>query len=161
MGNPRGVKRDFAALEKRRFGAVKLFKNGMSVVGVGRDPAKLKKLEAEIGDPSRIATISVDIASDEAPQSIVNLALERFGGITYLVNNAGLGSPKPLHETDDAMLDEFLGVMLRAPFQPTCASGRSALSLNGISSVSATHLKWWPMYLEASVSMSSLYLLAA
>jgi NAD(P)-dependent dehydrogenase (short-subunit alcohol dehydrogenase family) len=34
-----------------------------------------------------------------------------------LVNNAGLGSPKPLHETDDAMFDHFVGVMLRAPFR--------------------------------------------
>jgi NAD(P)-dependent dehydrogenase (short-subunit alcohol dehydrogenase family) len=34
-----------------------------------------------------------------------------------LINNAGIGSPKPLHETDDATLDHFLGVMLRAPFR--------------------------------------------
>ncbi len=90
---------------------------GMAIVGVGRDPAKLKALEEEINDPDKLATLSVDIAADEAPQAIVNLALERFGRIDFLVNNAGLGSPKPLHETDDASLDLFLGVMLRAPFR--------------------------------------------
>jgi NAD(P)-dependent dehydrogenase (short-subunit alcohol dehydrogenase family) len=90
---------------------------GMAVVGVGRDPDKLVRLEAEIGDPARVATLSVDIASDDAPQAIVNLALERFGGINFLVNNAGIGSPKPLHETDDQTLDHFLGIMLRAPFR--------------------------------------------
>ncbi len=90
---------------------------GMAVVGVGRDPDKLAALEAELGDPERVATLSVDIATDEAPQAIVNLALERFGGISYLVNNAGIGSPKPLHETDDDTLDHFLGIMLRAPFR--------------------------------------------
>ncbi len=90
---------------------------GVAVVGVGRDPDKLVRLEAEIGDPARVATLSVDIAADEAPQAIVNLALERFGGINYLINNAGIGSPKPLHETDDATLDHFLGIMLRAPFR--------------------------------------------
>ena len=34
-----------------------------------------------------------------------------------MVNNAGIGSPKPLHETDDKTLDFFLDVMLRAPFR--------------------------------------------
>jgi meso-butanediol dehydrogenase / (S,S)-butanediol dehydrogenase / diacetyl reductase len=90
---------------------------GMAIVGIGRDPAKLAALESEINDPDRIATLSVDIASDEAPQAIVKLALDRFGRIDYLINNAGIGSPKPLHETDDETLDHFLGIMLRAPFR--------------------------------------------
>jgi len=97
--------------------AKQLVDMGMAVVGVGRDPGKLANLENEIGDPGRVATLAVDIAADDAPQSIVNLALERFGQINFLVNNAGLGSPKPLHETDDDTLDHFLGVMLRAPFR--------------------------------------------
>jgi meso-butanediol dehydrogenase / (S,S)-butanediol dehydrogenase / diacetyl reductase len=90
---------------------------GMAIVGVGRSADKLKLLEDSIADPDRLATISVDIAADDAPSRIVRLALERFGRIDFLINNAGLGSPKPLDETDDAMLDEFLGVMLRAPFR--------------------------------------------
>jgi len=90
---------------------------GMAIVGVGRDPAKLAALESGIADPQRVATLAVDIATDQAPQAIVTLALERFGRVDFLVNNAGLGSPKPLHETDDATLDRFLGVMLRAPFR--------------------------------------------
>lgn len=97
--------------------AVRLAKSGMSVVGVGRSPEKLTRLETEIDDPTRVATLAIDVAAQEAPACIVKAALERFGRIDYLINNAGLGSPKPLHETDDAMLDEFLGVMLRAPFR--------------------------------------------
>ena len=97
--------------------AKQLHEAGMSVVGVGRDAAKLATLEREINDSQRLATLSIDIATDEAPQAIVNLALERFGRIDFLINNAGLGSPKPLHETDDESLDLFLGVMLRAPFR--------------------------------------------
>jgi meso-butanediol dehydrogenase/(S,S)-butanediol dehydrogenase/diacetyl reductase len=94
-----------------------LNEKGMAIVGVGRSPDKLKVLEETIADPARLATISVDISADDAPKQIVNLALDRFGRIDFLINNAGLGSPKPLDETDDAMLDEFLGVMLRAPFR--------------------------------------------
>ncbi len=97
--------------------ALQLHGGGMAIVGVGRDPAKLETLARELDDPARLATLAVDIAADEAPQAIVDLALARFGRIDFLINNAGLGSPKPLHETDDETLDNFLGVMLRAPFR--------------------------------------------
>lgn len=97
--------------------AKQLYDMGMAIVGVGRDPEKLAHLESEIGDTERLATLSVDIAADEAPQAIVKLALERFGRIDFLINNAGIGSPTPLHETDDETLDRFLGIMLRAPFR--------------------------------------------
>ena len=90
---------------------------GMAVVGIGRDPAKLAALEAEIADPARVATLSVDVTDKDAPQRIVALALERFGRIDFLINNAGAGSPKPLDETDDEMLDAFLDLMLKAPFR--------------------------------------------
>ncbi|MEO7657967.1 MAG: SDR family oxidoreductase [Sphingomicrobium sp.] len=97
--------------------AKKLYDAGMAIVGIGRDLAKLATLEAAIGNPDRLATLSIDVTANDAPQRIVALALERFGRIDFLVNNAGAGSPKPLHETDDATLDGFLDVMLRAPFR--------------------------------------------
>lgn len=90
---------------------------GMAIVGAGRDPAKLQTLTDTIGDPARVATLSVDVTDDDAPRRIVELALERFGAIDFLINNAGAGAPKPLHETDDANLDYFLSLMLRAPFR--------------------------------------------
>ena len=90
---------------------------GTAIVGVGRDTGKLAALEAEIGDAGKVATISVDVTSDDAPRAIVALALERFGRIDYLVNNAGVGSPKPVHEASDADFDSFIDIMLRAPFR--------------------------------------------
>jgi meso-butanediol dehydrogenase / (S,S)-butanediol dehydrogenase / diacetyl reductase len=90
---------------------------GMAIVGVGRDEAKLDALATSLGAGAPLATLSVDVTDDDAPARIAALALERFGRIDFLINNAGAGSPKPLHETDDAMLDAFLGVMLRAPFR--------------------------------------------
>ena len=96
---------------------IMLAKNGMAVLGVARSAEKLGKLEKAIGDPARVATLAVDIMADDAPTRIVEAALARWGRIDFLINNAGVGSPKPLHETDDASLDYFLGLMLRAPFR--------------------------------------------
>ena len=97
--------------------ATKLAEAGMAVLGTGRDAHRLGDLEQAIGEPDRVATVAVDLTADEAPQQIVRAALERWGRIDFLVNNAGVGSPKPLHETDDESLDYFLGLMLRAPFR--------------------------------------------
>jgi meso-butanediol dehydrogenase/(S,S)-butanediol dehydrogenase/diacetyl reductase len=94
-----------------------LHEAGMAVVGVGRDKAKLAALESAINDPARLLTLSVDLTAKEAPQLIVAQTLEKFGRIDFLINNAGIGSPKPLHETDDDTLDQFLDIMLRAPFR--------------------------------------------
>lgn len=97
--------------------ATKLAEMGMAVVGTGRDEARLAELASAVGDPDRIATIAVDLTDDDAPRRIVDLAVGRWGHIDFLINNAGVGSPKPLHETDDETLDYFLGLMLRAPFR--------------------------------------------
>lgn len=97
--------------------AVKLAEMGMAVVGVGRDEDRLAELAKAVGDDDRVVTIGIDLTSDDAPSRIVDLAVQRWGHIDFLVNNAGVGSPKPLHETDDESLDYFLGLMLRAPFR--------------------------------------------
>ncbi len=97
--------------------AKELYNMGMAIVGVGRDQKKLDDLKAELGDEKRVKTIAVDITNADAPQAIVQFTLGSFGQIDFLINNAGLGSPKPLHETDDETLDQFLDVMLKAPFR--------------------------------------------
>jgi NAD(P)-dependent dehydrogenase (short-subunit alcohol dehydrogenase family) len=97
--------------------ATKLAQMGMAVLGTGRDAKKLAELQQAINDPDRVETLAVDLTHDDAPKRIVDLAVSRWGRIDFLINNAGVGSPKPLHETDDESLDYFLGLMLRAPFR--------------------------------------------
>ncbi|ORV24699.1 oxidoreductase [Mycolicibacterium conceptionense] len=90
---------------------------GMAVLGTGRDEDRLAELERAIGDPERVQTVSVDLTAEDGPARVVEAAVQRWGHIDFLINNAGVGSPKPLHETDDQTLDYFLGIMLRAPFR--------------------------------------------
>lgn len=101
--------------------ATKLAQVGMAVLGVGRDENRLaelaKALEETTGDPERVATLAIDLTGDDAPRRIVDLAVTLWGHIDFLINNAGVGNPKPLDETDDETLDYFLNLMLRAPFR--------------------------------------------
>ncbi|MBV9639420.1 MAG: SDR family oxidoreductase [Mycobacteriaceae bacterium] len=97
--------------------AAKLAGTGMAVMGTGRDESRLARLTNAIDDPDRVGWLAIDLTQDDAPGRIVDAAVDRWGHIDFLVNNAGVGSPKPLHETDDQTLDYFLGLMLRAPFR--------------------------------------------
>ncbi len=90
---------------------------GMAIVGTGRDRGKLGSFQNELATPERVATVAVDLTDDQAPKSIVQEALARFGQIDFLINNAGIGRPKAVHDTDDQTLDYVLSLMLRAPFR--------------------------------------------
>jgi NAD(P)-dependent dehydrogenase (short-subunit alcohol dehydrogenase family) len=102
------------------FGCVtRLAEAGMAVVATGRDERRLAALAQAVGDPERVVTVAADLTEADAPARIIDAALARWDHIDFLINNAGVGSPKPLHETDDETLDHFLGLMLRAPFRLT------------------------------------------
>jgi NAD(P)-dependent dehydrogenase (short-subunit alcohol dehydrogenase family) len=96
----------------RRLGA-----DGVRVLGTGRNGAKLKQLQDGVKDQMTFAFHACDLASDAAPGSIVAAALAQFGRIDIIVNNAGSFNFGPVHATTDEMLDEVLGISLRAPFR--------------------------------------------
>lgn len=97
--------------------AAKLAAAGMAVLATGRNEQRLAEVAAAIGDPDLVETVAVDLTGDDGPARVVDAAVERWGRIDFLINNAGVGNPTPLHGTDDETLDHFLNVMLRAPFR--------------------------------------------
>ncbi|POX74089.1 SDR family NAD(P)-dependent oxidoreductase [Mycobacterium kansasii] len=99
--------------------ATRLAEMGMAVLATGRNADKLAELARAIGDPDRVATCAVDLTDDDAPRRITDVVVTRWDHIDFLVNAAGVGNPKPLHETADESLDYFLNLMLRAPFRLT------------------------------------------
>lgn len=94
-----------------------LHEAGHAVVGVGRDRTKLDTMTQELGGGEDVLAVSVDVTADDAPKTIVQAALDRFGRIDFLINNAGVGSPKPVDQASDADYDSFMDIMLRAPFR--------------------------------------------
>jgi len=93
-----------------------LVENGIGVVVVGRSREPLQAIADKHGDDA-IAVHVADVTDPATPKASVDLAIDRFGQLNYLVNNAGKGKPFPIHETTDAILDEYIDVLLKAPFR--------------------------------------------
>ena len=72
--------------------ALGLVGSGIDVVAVDRNAAALAALAPpKIGTPGSILAVPADLAQPDAFDRIVAAALERFGHIDVLVNNAGIG----------------------------------------------------------------------
>jgi 3-oxoacyl-[acyl-carrier protein] reductase len=95
--------------------AERLLQAGWSLVAVDRQAEGLRTLAALA--PERVECELMDVTEEGAPARAMALARARFGRLDALVNNAGIGRPKPMHLTDDAELDRFLEVNLRSVFR--------------------------------------------
>jgi NAD(P)-dependent dehydrogenase (short-subunit alcohol dehydrogenase family) len=97
--------------------ATRFVAEGGSVVINGRDQAKADAAAHAI-DPTgkRIAVHAGDIALPATGQAVVKTAIERFGGVDVLFNNAGIFTPKPFLEATEAEYDRFVDVMLKGAF---------------------------------------------
>jgi meso-butanediol dehydrogenase / (S,S)-butanediol dehydrogenase / diacetyl reductase len=96
-----------------------LGQRGVKVVATGRNEAKLARFGAELGDSVAFSSIAVDATAEHAPKAIVDHALDAFGRLDIVVNNAGSFNFGSVHATTDEMLDEVLAISLRAPFRLT------------------------------------------
>jgi len=66
-----------------------------------------------------IDTLAADLAKDVSPKTIVDRALEAFGGVDILFNNAGIGSNALVAQMTDEQWDRTQDVNLRAAFRLT------------------------------------------
>ena len=60
--------------------------------------------------------IGADLADSDAVRRLASEAVDAFGGIDVLVNNASVFPAEKLEETDEALWDHTMAVNLRAPF---------------------------------------------
>ena len=64
-----------------------------------------------LGQPSQLAIVAGDVTQPETADRIVEAAVERFGRVDVLVNNAGTFHTKPFTEYTVEELDSFLGYL--------------------------------------------------
>ncbi|CAN7191436.1 SDR family NAD(P)-dependent oxidoreductase [Phenylobacterium sp. LjRoot225] len=91
---------------------------GADLVITGRDEGRLARAAEELAAiGGRVAASAGDAGDPAAAQRAVQTALDRFGGLDVLVNNAQSSKPgTPLEETDEATLRMTLGSGLFGTF---------------------------------------------
>ena len=76
-----------------RDAALALLANGWSVVLAGRRLEPLEQVAAESGAGARAFAVPTDVANAESVQALFAAAVQRFGRVDLLFNNAGVGNP--------------------------------------------------------------------
>ena len=76
-----------------RAAALALLADGWSVALAGRRPEPLEQVAEESGAGARAFAVPTDVANAESVQALFAAAVERFGRVDLLFNNAGVGNP--------------------------------------------------------------------
>lgn len=100
---------------------------GYNVVAVARRKERLDALAGELSGKAEVAVVAADVAAPDAATKAVGIAMEQFGRLDCLVNNAGIFKFGAVTDVDDAALDEAIDISLKAPFR----FSREALKVMG------------------------------
>ncbi len=95
---------------------------GANVVVADVDREQGERVAADLGE--RAAFQQTDVSDAEQVQAVVDLAVERFGGLHLMFNNAGIGSPLKRFLHDD--LTDFTRIMNVNLFGVIAGSQRAA-----------------------------------
>ncbi|MEA3275313.1 MAG: SDR family oxidoreductase [Pseudomonadota bacterium] len=90
---------------------------GANVVLNGRRELKLQEAITAL-DPTgkRVAYLPGDIGNPEISRQLIRTAVQRFGGVDVLVNNAGIFKPTPFLDHTEADFNAYLNTILRGTF---------------------------------------------
>jgi NAD(P)-dependent dehydrogenase (short-subunit alcohol dehydrogenase family) len=94
---------------------------GDNVVINSATTAKLEKAFNELGADNNLAMVAGNVREKYTGEKLVAKALEKFGSVDVLVNNAGIFETKPFLEVDEAYLDKFLDTNLKGTYFTTQA----------------------------------------
>jgi NAD(P)-dependent dehydrogenase (short-subunit alcohol dehydrogenase family) len=129
------------------------------VLAVARSEPALQEVAAEIeSHGGRASALAADVTEPDAPARIVSAAVQRFSGITTLVNAAGILSSGSIESTSDEQWDAVLDLNLRAPFRLMRAAAPELAAARGtvVNVSSVTGLRAFPGVLAYCVSKAAI-----
>lgn len=141
-----------------RAAAVKFGAAGAAVLAVGRDGGALAGTVRQIEDAGgRASALVADVTAGDAPDRIVAECRERFGGLTTLVNAAGIIASGALEATTDAQWDAIMDLNVRAPFRLMRAAADLLVAARGsvVNVSSVNGLRAFPGVLAYCVSKAA------
>jgi NAD(P)-dependent dehydrogenase (short-subunit alcohol dehydrogenase family) len=124
-GAGRGLGREHALLFAQEGAAVVVNDLGGAADGSGSDQSAAEQVVAEIKAAGGSAVANADDVTDaDGAQRMIDQAIEEFGALHILVNNAGILRDRTIVNMTDAEWDDVIKVHLRGHFMPTRAAAR-------------------------------------
>jgi NAD(P)-dependent dehydrogenase (short-subunit alcohol dehydrogenase family) len=115
-----GLGREHALLLAERGARVVVNDLGGAVDGTGGDDAPAQQVANEINAAGGIAIANGDsVATPEGGAAIIQSALDEFGRVDIVVNNAGILRDKTFHNMTDDLLTPVVDVHLKGAFYVT------------------------------------------
>ncbi len=97
--------------------ALVLCKEGVRVVFCGRRQSSLDETLRQMREQGGEAVaVQADVSKEEDVDRLVKAALDAYGTVDILINNAAISGGSHVHETDPAEWDRVMAVNLRGPF---------------------------------------------
>lgn len=94
---------------------------GDNVIINSLTPETLSKTYNELGAGDNLEMVAGNVSDKQTGEKLVATAIERFGSVDILINNAGIFESKPFLEVDEAYLDKFLTTNLKGTYFTTQA----------------------------------------
>src|SRR5947209_6870866 len=118
-GAGRGIGREHALLFAAEGARVVVNDLGGAPDGSGADPTPAEQVVKEILEAGGEAVVNGDDVTDaDGAERLVQTALDAFGGLDVLVNNAGILRDRMLVNMSDEEFDDVTRVHLRGHFMP-------------------------------------------
>lgn len=97
---------------------------GDNVVGNARSEARLADAATRLGNPTGFVGVAGDIAEKATADRLFAAALDAFGQVDILINNAGIFIPKAFTQYTEEDVDALVGTNLKGFFYPSQAASR-------------------------------------
>jgi NAD(P)-dependent dehydrogenase (short-subunit alcohol dehydrogenase family) len=107
--------------------AERLIEEGAKILICDIDEAQLMRAAAELGGEDRVIAQIVDVVNKRHVEQLVEKAVQHFGRLDIMVNNAGIAPVVDFLDVTEEMLSRVLDVNLKGAFYGTQAAGRQMI----------------------------------
>ena len=99
-----------------RAAALALLDDGWRVVLAGRRPEPLAEVAALAQDAARVLAVPTDVGDEAAVAALFHAAVQRFGRVDLLFNNAGISATSPIEDLSLERWQDVVNVNLTGMF---------------------------------------------